>query len=76
MRKNITPHELFDFLIKECGLRNDAALANALDVTPPSVSRMRNGKSKVGAEIILRIHKTTGLSVESIESMLGEQKET
>jgi len=75
MPKKIAPHELFDFLIKECGLRSDASLAKALDVTPPSVSRMRNGKGKVTAEIILRIHKTTGLSVESIEAMLGEQRE-
>jgi len=76
MPKHMTPHKLFDFLIKECGLRSDSSLANALDIAPPSVSRMRNGKSKVTAEVILRIHKTTGLSVESIESMLGEQKET
>ena len=76
MPKKIIPHTLFDFLIKECELKNDASLARALDVTAPTVSRIRSGKSRVTADVILRIHKTTGLSVESIESMLVEQKET
>lgn len=70
MSARLYPHKLFDFLIKECDLRNDASLAKALDITAPSVSRMRSGKTKVTAGIILRIHKTTGLSVETIESML------
>ena len=70
MPNPLTPHPLFDFLIEECELSSDAALARALGVTAPTVSRMRRGTYKVTAEIILRIHKTTGLSVETIESMI------
>jgi plasmid maintenance system antidote protein VapI len=73
MPKKIIPHTLFDFLMKECGLRTDASLAKALDVTAPTVSRIRSGKSRVTADVILRIHKTTGLSVDSIEAMLEEK---
>lgn len=70
MPNPLTPHKLFDFLIEECELKNDASLARALGVTAPTVSRIRRGSYKVPAELILRIHKTTGLSVESIESMI------
>jgi len=66
----LTPHKLFDFLIEECELKNDAGLAKALGVAAPTVSRMRSGQYKVTADIILCIHKSTGLSVETIESML------
>ena len=74
MPKKIAPHTLFDFLIKECELRTDASLAKALDVTAATVSRMRSGKSRVTADVILKIHKTTGLTVESIEAMLEDKK--
>jgi plasmid maintenance system antidote protein VapI len=73
MSKRTHPHTLFDFLMKECGLRTDASLAKALEVTAPTVSRIRSGKTRVTADIILRIHKTTGLSVESIEAMIEEK---
>jgi len=66
------PHALFDYLIQACELKNDAELARALDVAPATVSRIRSGVYQVTAEIILTIHKQTGLSVEEIESLIKE----
>jgi plasmid maintenance system antidote protein VapI len=75
MPKKITPHTLLDFLIRECELKNDAGLARALALTAPTVSRMRSRKANVTAETILLIHKKTGLSVDSIETMISESEE-
>jgi plasmid maintenance system antidote protein VapI len=64
------PHDLFDFLMRESDLESDAALARALGVPPPTISKIRNGKSNLSAEIILKIHRLTGLSVNTIDRML------
>jgi plasmid maintenance system antidote protein VapI len=64
------PHDLFDFLMRESDLESDAALARALGVPAPTVSKIRNGKGNVSAEIILKIHRLTGLSVETIDRLL------
>ena len=64
------PHDLFDFLMREADLENDAALARALGIPAPTVSKIRSGKSNVSAEIILKIHRLTDLSVETIDRLL------
>lgn len=69
------PHALFDLLIKESGLKNDAALARALKLFPPTVSKMRSGRLKIGAEIILRIHLQTEMPVKDIFRLLKETQD-
>jgi len=64
------PHDLFDFLMREADIKSDAGLARALKTPASTVSKIRSGKSKVSAELILRIHRLTGLSVETIDRML------
>jgi len=68
------PHALFDYLHEACELKSDAELSRALGVAPATVSRIRSGVYKVTADIILTIHKQTGLSVEEIESLIGENQ--
>jgi plasmid maintenance system antidote protein VapI len=65
------PHTLFDFLIKECALKNDAALAKALGITPIDVSKIRKGINKVSARVMIIVHKKTGITIEDIEEMVG-----
>lgn len=67
---NPKPHDLFDFLMREADLESDAALARALGIPPPTISKIRNGKGNVSAEIILKIHRLTNLSVETIDRLL------
>lgn len=64
------PHDLFDFLMREAEIKNDAGLARALGVPHATVSKIRNRKSIVSSDLILKIHRLTGLSVETIDSML------
>lgn len=64
---------LFDTVMKQQNCKNDAALSRVLEVDPGSLSRMRNRKLKVGAVLILRIHKLTKISVEDIEKLIGDK---
>jgi plasmid maintenance system antidote protein VapI len=67
---NPKPHDLFDFLMREADLESDAALARALGIPPSTVSKIRSGKSIVSAEVILKIHRLTSLSIETIDRLL------
>lgn len=63
-------HALFDFLIKEYGLKNDAALSKALGVKPPVISKIRSRAMGVSGDVKILIHKKTGMSIEDIEEFL------
>lgn len=51
-------------------LRNDAELSRVLGVQPPTLSKIRAGKSNFSAGLILRIHEVFGLPVADLRSML------
>lgn len=53
---------LFDLLLKKHELKNDAALARALEVAPPEISKARRGRV-IGASLILRLHETLDVPV-------------
>lgn len=67
-------HKLIDFLIKEYDLKSDAALAKALGISQPTISKLRHRTSGFSAHLILVVHKKTGMAVEDIESMLEIQR--
>jgi plasmid maintenance system antidote protein VapI len=62
-----------DHIIKFLSLKNDAALCRALQVAPPVISKIRNGKLGFAPSMIIRAHEITGLSIRSIKDLLGEQ---
>ena len=68
-------HPLLDFLKREYELKSDRALCDALGVTPPVISRIRARKCKVSAELIIVIHKKTGMSIEDIEELIKEKED-
>jgi plasmid maintenance system antidote protein VapI len=63
-------HALLDFLIKEYGLKNDAALSKALGIKPPTLSKIRSRRMGVSGDMKILIYKKTGLSIEDIEEFL------
>ena len=69
-------HPLLDFLKKEYKLKNDAALAKALGIKPPTVSKLRANRQVMSAEMKIIIHKKTGMSIADIESFLGEDNDS
>lgn len=62
-------HRLFDFLIKNFRLKNDNALAMALEITPSAVCKMRAGRS-VTATVILKVHEKYEIPIRDIKALL------
>lgn len=55
-------------------VKNDAALAKALDIAPPVVSKFRAGVIPFGPGHIIRTHEITGLAIAEIKAQLPSPK--
>jgi plasmid maintenance system antidote protein VapI len=64
------PHPLFDRIIEIYKLKNDAALARALKMSPSNISRYRFRHRPICAHVILRIHDATGWSIKIIKELI------
>ena len=69
-------HALLDFLIKEYGLKNDAALSRALGIRPSAISKIRARTLGFSGDMKILVHKKTGMSIEDIEAFLEEDNDT
>jgi hypothetical protein len=63
------PHPLLDKLLAEYMLPNDAALARALEMLPPDISRVRNRLRPMSAAFILRVHEVTDWPIKRIKEL-------
>ena len=61
--------KLLDTLQEKYNLKNDAAISKALEVAPPVISRIRNGKASVTVDITIRIHETFGMPIADIKAL-------
>lgn len=64
-------NDVLDWAITNNGLKNDAALARALEVAPPVLSKVRHGRLSIGSTLIVRLHEVTDVSVRDIKHKLG-----
>ena len=66
-------NDLLDAVLRKTGLKNDAALARALEVAPPVISKIRHGRLPVGASLVVRVCELTEMGLSEIKSiLLGE----
>ena len=68
---------LFDVLKARYGLETDAQLAKCIGANPVAVSKIRHGRMRVSAALILSVHKNTGIPVTEIEGLItpgGKEK--
>jgi hypothetical protein len=70
-RANDASGGLFDKIIEDNKLKNDAALARFLQLNAPVVSKVRHGKLPVGDSLKINIHKRTGMSILKIEELIA-----
>ncbi len=61
--------KLLDELQSRFEIKNDRQLAAKLDVSTPVLSRIRNSKCSVSADMIIRIHEVFGLPIAEIKGM-------
>lgn len=63
------PHPLLDNLLDHLSLKNDAALAKALNIAPPRISKIRRGHMEVSAALLLRLHEVANIPVAELRRM-------
>ncbi len=64
---------LLDALLERYQLKNDAALSRRMEIAPSRLSKMRNGKQPVTADLLLRIHETFGMPFSELRILLRER---
>lgn len=67
---------LFDLIIEKHNLKNDAQLARFINITTSSISKMSNGALPIGDSTLLKIHETTGLTLEVIRLYIPKKTTT
>ncbi|HWW99520.1 hypothetical protein [Collimonas sp.] len=69
--QNRTVAYMLDVVLDQQNLRNDAALARALKVAPPVISKIRNGVLPLGSSVLVRLHEFTRMSTIEIKTLAG-----
>jgi transcriptional regulator with XRE-family HTH domain len=68
------PGHLLNALKTHLRLRSDAALARALDVGRPYVSKIRHRMNSVGPTLLVRMHEVSGLPVRQLRALMGDRR--
>jgi hypothetical protein len=68
------PNRLLDALIEHLRLKNDAALARALEVAPPVISKIRHRRLPVGAALLIRMHEVSELTISDLRYLMGDRR--
>src|ERR1700752_659367 len=68
------PNGLMDALIVKLDLKQDAALARALEVSPRVISKIRNKTLPVGAPMLIRMHEESGLAIHERRDLMGDRR--
>lgn len=71
----LNPNALLDHLIKQLDLKNDAALARALDVASPVISKVRHGRLPLGATMLISMHEVSGISIKDLRDLMGDRRQ-
>jgi hypothetical protein len=68
------PGRLLDVLRSTMRLKNDAALARTLGLSPPVISKIRHQQIPVGPSTLLRMHEVTELSIAHLRELMGDRR--
>lgn len=73
--ETFNPSALLDHLTEKLGLKNDAALARALDVAPPVISKIRHRRLQVGASILITMNEVTDIPIRELRALMGDRRD-
>ena len=62
---------LFDELISRKKLKNDAELGRVLEISPTLISKVRHGRIRVSADVVLRIHTIFEIPLPELRRLMG-----
>lgn len=64
------PNRVLDAILTKLKLKNDVALARALDVAPPVISKVRHNVLPIGATLLLRMHEVSDFSIRELRRLM------
>jgi hypothetical protein len=62
---------MLDVVLQKQNLKNDAALARAIQVGPPVISKVRNECQPPSATLLVKLHEATGMTTMEIKALAG-----
>ena len=68
------PDPLLAAVIKHLNVKNDAELARALAISAPVISKIRHRKMIVSANLLIRLHEITSLSIKELRVLMGDRR--
>ncbi|AXA91143.1 hypothetical protein [Massilia sp. YMA4] len=68
------PARLFDLLRQRLQLHSDKALAKALQIAPPLLTRLRHRGLPLSGSLLLRIQDVSGIAVDELRRVLGDRR--
>ncbi|MGO4381922.1 hypothetical protein [Pseudoduganella sp. RAF53_2] len=68
------PNRLLDFLIEHMKLKNDAALARALAIMPPMISKVRSRRAAISPALLVVMHEASGVTIEKLREEMGDRR--
>lgn len=72
--ESYNPEPLLDAISQAISVRSDNALAKALGITQGAMSKIRNKHKPVSAEVLLRMHDISGLSIRQMRNLMGDNR--
>ena len=72
--KPYDPNAMLDTILAKMQLRNDAALSRLLEIQAPVISKIRHHRMPVSGALLVRIHEATGLSVRTLQDLMGDRR--
>jgi len=70
------PERLLDAVTAILNVKNDAALARALEVAGPVIHRIRRRHTPVRASILMRMQDASGIPIGELRAILGDKRKT
>lgn len=68
------PHPLLDKMMDFYKVETDTELANKMEISMGSISRIRGGTQFVSAQLILKVYDQTFLSIEDIRELVKQSQ--
>lgn len=63
--------KFLEFAMKACGVKNDYKLALALEIAPPTISRIRHRVVGLSSDMLLLIHEYSGVPIKELKEAAG-----
>lgn len=62
---------LLDDILQAVGIKNDAHLSRLVEMSPPVISKLRNGRMPIGPSMLIALNEISGRDIKDMKRHLG-----